>query len=851
MLKKILLVPFVLMVWQLNVMSQSILAPSFSPVEINNPGQFFCQPDGMNVIFKGLNFNTGNIFYIQLSDETGDFANPTIIGQLADTGSNLVPIVCTIPANFVCGTQHRIRIKSTDPEVTSEVNQFPFIVVPGLQAGLSPDEYGIDKWLAHVHYWSSTVGNITDPIANNINFFNAAKYVARFGMDSLSFNLNFGITAPGRGTPALQNFQGCTKSDFFSIRFRRTMHLDSGFYSFKVSGDDGFRLSIDGGATWIIRSWREQSITTTCYNNCCGIFVPGGMKNLVLEYFEKKDLSSCALTILKAGPPGIISDPDALDGSTVCANKKPFQLSLTPKGGIYSGEGVNPGGMFNPSVGNSGPRTITYQTGIVPCLRTKIITINILPGPFAQISGLDSVYCVSQGSVSFSTTPSGGTLFGSSGLVGNTFNPSTAGEGIHTIKYAIPDAIGNCPDTAVWTIRVKPGTPILVSVSDSVVCQNGLPITFSGTPDGGIFEGPGVDGNSFNPSGLSPGLYQLLYRVVGTASCGDSTLTFRVRVKSNPNASITNLPTTICGNGLPITLVPAQLGGVFSGAGISGSIFNPQDVPDSLKVLISYRIELEGCIDSSSQTIAIERPLTPQVSLSGWSPANCSTDSAFTIVALPPGGTLYSNGVIINPTINPATTDAGTYQLTYVFKPASACLDTLRASGEFMIFSSPVISGLHDTTLARGASIQLNATGARTYQWTPTIGLNNPNVSNPVASPTSTTTYVVEGTDVNGFCTGRTSFTISVIDPIFIPNLITANNDGKNDGWVIQGLLSRALKKVEIYDRWGRKVFEDSDYLTPWDGKVDGKIQSGTYFFNIDFETDADIKGILTVVSDK
>jgi gliding motility-associated-like protein len=49
-----------------------------------------------------------------------------------------------------------------------------------------------------------------------------------------------------------------------------------------------------------------------------------------------------------------------------------------------------------------------------------------------------------------------------------------------------------------------------------------------------------------------------------------------------------------------------------------------------------------------------------------------------------------------------------------------------------------------DTALCNGqASIQLNAGGGNTYQWTPAAGLSNPNIANPVASPTVTTVYTV------------------------------------------------------------------------------------------------------------
>ena len=48
-----------------------------------------------------------------------------------------------------------------------------------------------------------------------------------------------------------------------------------------------------------------------------------------------------------------------------------------------------------------------------------------------------------------------------------------------------------------------------------------------------------------------------------------------------------------------------------------------------------------------------------------------------------------------------------------------------------------------DVTICQGDSTQLNASGGLIYTWTPTTGLSNPNIANPIAKPTQTTTYYV------------------------------------------------------------------------------------------------------------
>ena len=49
-----------------------------------------------------------------------------------------------------------------------------------------------------------------------------------------------------------------------------------------------------------------------------------------------------------------------------------------------------------------------------------------------------------------------------------------------------------------------------------------------------------------------------------------------------------------------------------------------------------------------------------------------------------------------------------------------------------------------------------------TYNWSPAIGLSNPNIKNPtVTPPTGTTTYTVTVTTLNGLCSRRDSVTFS------------------------------------------------------------------------------------------
>lgn len=76
---------------------------------------------------------------------------------------------------------------------------------------------------------------------------------------------------------------------------------------------------------------------------------------------------------------------------------------------------------------------------------------------------------------------------------------------------------------------------------------------------------------------------------------------------------------------------------------------------------------------------------------------------------------------------------------------------------------------------------------------------------------------------------------------LFIPEGFSPNIDGINDFFVIRGIENYPANKIEIYNRWGQKVFEATPYTNNWDGKsqtgisVGGdQLPFGTYFYLLD-----------------
>lgn len=78
----------------------------------------------------------------------------------------------------------------------------------------------------------------------------------------------------------------------------------------------------------------------------------------------------------------------------------------------------------------------------------------------------------------------------------------------------------------------------------------------------------------------------------------------------------------------------------------------------------------------------------------------------------------------------------------------------------------PFISTISDTTIMNGNCITLTTSGvgATAYSWSPSDGLSNPNISNPVANPTTTTTYTVTGTGSSAGCKSQATVIVKVND---------------------------------------------------------------------------------------
>jgi gliding motility-associated-like protein len=152
------------------------------------------------------------------------------------------------------------------------------------------------------------------------------------------------------------------------------------------------------------------------------------------------------------------------------------------------------------------------------------------------------------------------------------------------------------------------------------------------------------------------------------------------------------------------------------------------------------------------------------------------------------------------------------------------------------IFPLPAVNGGGNKTIKKGSNVALTATTSGNIAdviWSPSTGLDNNKILNPLASPASTTVYTITVQNAEG-CMAIDSVRVTVLNTISFPNTFTPNGDGVNDKWDIQNLKDYQNCVVHIFDRYGGEVYTSIGYYNAWDGTFKGRpCPVGTYYYLI------------------
>ena len=462
------------------------------------------------------------------------------------------------------------------------------------------------------------------------------------------------------------------------------------------------------------------------------------------------------------------------------------------------------------------------------------------------------------------------------------FNPSLAGVGIYPIQFMQTSAKG-CKDSATQSIQVWPSPVAKWGIASPLCEKNALIFSDSSLANySNIVQRNWVYGdgntavrnnaNDFTYTYTSANSYTASLRVTTDSGCMSALNTQTIRVNPIPVVDFS----------IPQICLPDGNGQFTSNTSISdGSTallsyrwnFNdPNDASSSTLPNPTHRFSAIGpfpiqlivrsnnnCVDSSTKIISSIYP-QPKANFNTSATEICVND-AVQFTDLSDGKTSaiatwswnFSAGntaSIQNP--SQLFRDSGLVQVAlHIFNAQGCVSDT--ALKTITVYPYPKLDLGPDLKVLQNGQASLKplfvyGTGLR-YLWTPSTYLDADTAAIPISKPLVDITYQLALSNQGG-CTVKDEIFIEVLKAPQVPNAFSPNGDGVNDTWRIPYLDTYPGATVDVFNRYGQKVFSSLGYATEWTGKLNGKaLPVGTYYYVINPKNGLEImSGSVTIV---
>ena len=316
----------------------------------------------------------------------------------------------------------------------------------------------------------------------------------------------------------------------------------------------------------------------------------------------------------------------------------------------------------------------------------------------------------------------------------------------------------NSPSPATWTSIL------------TTQCNSSTVYALSGgTPLPGAYSGPGTSGTNFSASASgAPGSRTLTYTFTDPFSGCSSSATNSILVIPSPPA-VAGANRAICLGGSSQIGAASVPGNTYSWVsnpvGFTSTLANPTVSPIiTTTYTVVETITATGCTDTHSVIVTVN-PLPAAVA--GADRAICFGSSS-QIGAASVAGSTYSwtsnpagfTSTLANPTVSPAVLTTYTVVETIT---ATGCTNT--HSVIVSIIPLPAANAGADRSICYGTSSQIGAANVvgSTYSWTSVPAGFTSTLSNPIVSPTATTTYTVVETVTATGCANTHSVIVTII----------------------------------------------------------------------------------------
>ena len=297
---------------------------------------------------------------------------------------------------------------------------------------------------------------------------------------------------------------------------------------------------------------------------------------------------------------------------------------------------------------------------------------------------------------------------GFSSYLWNTGNTSQTITAVSSGTYSV--TVGNggpCSSSDTIVVVVVTNATASITGLPSNTCTTDGDISLTGLPAGGVFAGPGLTGNLFNPASAGVGTHTIFYTYNGT-TCS-STASQPVTVSASPTVSFSGLAASYCPNDPSVGLFGTPTGGTFSGTGMITNVFYPSIAGlGSHEIVYSYT-NAGGCTGFDTNTVVIGNT-TINIDILLTDTGYCLSDAPVTLFANPAGGSYSGNGIIGN-VFYPNIAGVGSHYIKYTVTSSTTCdaIDSIQV----LVGAMPTglaISGLPATFCYNAADVNINVT---------------------------------------------------------------------------------------------------------------------------------------------
>ena len=254
--------------------------------------------------------------------------------------------------------------------------------------------------------------------------------------------------------------------------------------------------------------------------------------------------------------------------------------------------------------------TVTVTTTATGCTSTDTVAVTVNPLPVAD-AGFDQTICVGQsigigaaavGGNSYSWSPSANLT---SSMVSNpTANPVST----TTYTVTVTTTATGCTNTEAAVVNVNP-VPTANAGIDQSYCTGGSTVIGSGSVGGNTYSwSPSVNlTSSIVPNPTANPTSTTTYTVTATTTATGCSASDAMVLTVNPLPTVTFDPIpTVCRN-YQLTLTGGSpVGGVYSGAGVSGGVFNAASTTVGPHTITYTYTDGNGCINSANQTVVVD-----------------------------------------------------------------------------------------------------------------------------------------------------------------------------------------------------------------------------------------------------